>query len=631
MKKHLIFTLLILFFSLKCFSQVFQLANPGFEIWDGNNTDDEPTYWNGFPSSACDLTGVYAVGCNAATITRHGKSTDVRPGSSGNFSCRIFATQITILGNTIIANGALTTGQIRVGSTTASSYQNYNITRTGQQNFRREFNAKPDSISFWARFVCPSTSQEAKMVATIHDNYDYREPEGSDPNAASHVVGNAIHFFTRGNQNWKKYTVPFNYSYPATNPAYILVTFTTNKDAGLGSANDMLFIDDIEMIYNPRLSQLQVNGNNIQNFDPDSLSYYVSVPCQSLPIVTATAASPNATVQVTQAIAGSNTATVNVTAGNITRQYNIYFIHQAITQINADICVGETYTDNWFSLPPQPVPGSFTHTYTSYSSPECDSLYVLSLNVHPSYIADTFNVMICENSAYDFYGTLLADPGVYDTIVPSTYGCDSLVTLNLSVGSFYLLTFNATICQGDSYTLNGFNQSEAGSDTLSFVAVNGCDSLVVLNLSLNPIHFTYIYDTVFQGETYAGNGFLISNTDILGTVKDTLWLTNSFGCDSLVYLHLSIISNDSETNDDNNFKFIIFPNPSANSLNIKIESSTFAVYLVQFFDSFGKMRISEEMFNNDGIIDLKDLSSGFYIVRVLSSANVARYARLVKF
>ena len=27
------------------------------------------------------------------------------------------------------------------------------------------------------------------MIAVIHDNYSYRDPEGSDPNAASHVVG----------------------------------------------------------------------------------------------------------------------------------------------------------------------------------------------------------------------------------------------------------------------------------------------------------------------------------------------------------------------------------------------------------------------------------------------------------
>ena len=68
--------------------QVYQLPNGGFELWDNNysSTDDEPTNWNSFPSADCTV----SFGCAAATATRHERSTDKRPGSTGQYSCKIW-------------------------------------------------------------------------------------------------------------------------------------------------------------------------------------------------------------------------------------------------------------------------------------------------------------------------------------------------------------------------------------------------------------------------------------------------------------------------------------------------------------------------------------------------------------
>ena len=43
----------------------------------------------------------------------------------------------------------------------------------------------------------------------------------------------------------------------------------------------------------------------------------------------------------------------------------------------------------------------------------------------------------------------------------------------------------AAICQGETYTENGFNVSEAGVYTQNLQTVNGCDSVIVLNLTVN--------------------------------------------------------------------------------------------------------------------------------------------------
>lgn len=47
-------------------------------------------------------------------------------------------------------------------------------------------------------------------------------------------------------------------------------------------------------------------------------------------------------------------------------------------------------------------------------------------------------------------------------------------------------SFNETICQGNTYTFNGIAQSATGTYYDTLVNANGCDSLVTLNLTVNP-------------------------------------------------------------------------------------------------------------------------------------------------
>jgi len=342
MRRKIVALFLIMFGSIYLYGQVYQLPNAGFENWDGNGSDDEPTYWNGFPSASCDLSFPASLGCGTATETRHAKSTDIRPESEGNYSIKIFATVINILGNDVTANGNITTGQIRIGSSTATDPQNYNISRTSNSSISQEFNAKPDSIVFWAKFECPSTSQNARMSATIHDSYDYRDPEGSDSNAPNHVVGKAIKNFTRGNQEWQRHSVAFDYSYPATVPEYILLTFTTNMIAGEGSNNDILFVDDVEFIYVTSLNEITVDGSLINGFNPATLTYTIDAECGSIPSVDANSTSNLANITITQTD-GSGPATIEVTNGNESSTYTINFNFTHKTYIDDDICQGELY------------------------------------------------------------------------------------------------------------------------------------------------------------------------------------------------------------------------------------------------------------------------------------------------
>jgi hypothetical protein len=106
----------------------------------------------------------------------------------------------------------------------------------------------PDSIVFWVKYSPNDLQEEARMKATLHDNYPYRDPE--DATASDYVVATAELNYAHTNNLWVRKAVAFDYSGPASNVAYILVTFASNAVPGGGDPDDEVFIDDIELIYN---------------------------------------------------------------------------------------------------------------------------------------------------------------------------------------------------------------------------------------------------------------------------------------------------------------------------------------------------------------------------------------------
>lgn len=65
-------------------------------------------------------------------------------------------------------------------------------------------------------------------------------------------------------------------------------------------------------------------------------------------------------------------------------------------------------------------------------------------------------------------------------------GCDSTVRTSLTVHPTFESSESVTISSGQSYTLpDGTVVTDAGSYTTTFMSVNGCDSVIVTNLSVN--------------------------------------------------------------------------------------------------------------------------------------------------
>src|SRR4029079_4557571 len=76
---------------------------------------------------------------------------------------------------------------------------------------------------------------------------------------------------------------------------------------------------------------------------------------------------------------------------------------------------------------------------------------------------------------------------VIDTL-PAAVGCDSIRTLNLTVSNYINADINASICQGDVYTINGVNYTVAGQYVIDTIIVAAsCDTIRTLNLTVDPL------------------------------------------------------------------------------------------------------------------------------------------------
>jgi len=623
------------------YSQVYQLENPGFEDWPGD-AESEPTGWNSYPSAYCGLSGILAAGCSYAKSAKHSRSTDVRPGATGQYSCCLRAKNTPILNK--LANGALTSGQMRLMSSSASDNSNGNRTIQDNNDYNHRLNAKPDSIVFWAKVVNRSEASQACCHLYIHDNYNLQDPlGGNQAGYESHIVGKVPSYnFSNNGSTWQRHSTPIEYEgCPSNDPQFILITFSTNYIAMSGDDGDELYIDDIELIYNANLSSIKVNGTNIPNFNQNTTDYYVDVPCGETNYLSATTASPRASYSTSLSSDGK-TATINVTHGDKSKTYTIHYHSVKTNPISDHICKGDSYSQNGFTLPIQNNVGSFTFISNSYPLANgCDSVVELNLNVHDTYTKNV-DLTICESATYDFHGQMLSQPGVYQAFLTSRYGCDSIVNLNLMVDDHYQVNLNEHICEGEVYNGNGFeNRYTEEPDTLFFpagIVGNICDSIVILFLEIREIDNVEFIDSIDIDSDYSNYGFELPAIQEAGEYTFTNTFVNKGGCDSIVTLRLKVlpkpVTPEPEPTPDI-VTFEIFPNPTSSGV-ITVRANydiTKDIYDYQIFNEHGMLMDTGYIYSKDTTIDVSKYNSGYYYIKILvgDSVKAQKKRKAIKF
>lgn len=179
---------------------------------------------------------------------------------------------------------------------------------------------------------------------------------------------------------------------------------------------------------------------------------------------------------------------------------------------DVEICQGESYNENGFNIN-NPAPGTYQDSYVN----EDGRSIILNLTVYPTHERN-LQTSICEGNDFN-YGVFhfeAPEAGVHtqEHVFSSVHGCDSLVIMTLTVHPSYEQEITAEICEGEDYKENGFNLTNlsAGTynETLEFETDHDCDSIVNLTLTVHeaPIVDIEGNTTITQGEstTLTANG-----------------------------------------------------------------------------------------------------------------------------
>ena len=182
-------------------------------------------------------------------------------------------------------------------------------------------------------------------------------------------------------------------------------------------------------------------------------------------------------------------------------------------------------------------------------------------------------------------------------------GCDSIVTLNLTINNSN--TGSETVTECDSYTwnTNGQTYTQSGQYTEILSNQSGCDSTVTLDLTINTSSSSTQTETGIDSYTWPVNNQTYNQS---GTY--TAVIPNASGCDSTITLELTLQFTGL---DENKSSYVaVYPNPTYNSFTLSTKDMINMNY--SLVDIHGKVFFTGKIESSEEMVNTSKLSNGQY-------------------
>ena len=176
--------------------------------------------------------------------------------------------------------------------------------------------------------------------------------------------------------------------------------------------------------------------------------------------------------------------------------------------------------------------GNYTDIFTRPGA--CDSIVNVDLTIFNKQF-NTISASTCDEYISPSGNYIWNATGSYNDTIPTTNGCDSIITVNLTVLPPTFSQINVNTCGVYTSPSRQYTFTETGTyqDTIS--NAEGCDSIITINLTIEE----YIYQDI---EAFSCNSYLSPSGQFTwtnsGTYQDTI--INSDGCDSVFTVELTL-------------------------------------------------------------------------------------------
>ena len=270
----------------------------------------------------------------------------------------------------------------------------------------------------------------------------------------------------------------------------------------------------------------------------------------------------------------------------------------------------------------QSAAGNYVDSLSTASG--CDSLVTTTLTIS-SVITNNVTASVCSGDSLFLGGAYQSAAGNYVDSLSTASGCDSLVTTTLTVNTASSST-DTQLAACDFTWIDGVTYT-ASNSTATFTTSNalGCDSVVTLDLTINPIVAT-IAQNGNDIEASATNGAAPYSFDwstgestpsITPAANGPYWVvvSDANACSSdTTSFDVTFVSGNGILSIDNVFN--IYPNPTNDLINIDTKGNN--QYLsANVYDIFGKLLIN----TNNSKISLNKFEDGVYILEINTPTN----------
>ena len=220
-----------------------------------------------------------------------------------------------------------------------------------------------------------------------------------------------------------------------------------------------------------------------------------------------------------------------------------------VTIHNSDVVFAPAVTacDSYYWAGPDTTittSGTYVHTFTNIHG--CDSIVSLDVTINTSYNVNAPAVADCDSYYWAAADTTILTSGTYVHTFASIHGCDSVVTLPVTIYKSATPTTAPAVTACDQYYWAEADTTilTSGSYTHVFSTIHGCDSVVTLPVTIHNSDVVVITTPIEACDSYY---WAEADTTILTSGTYVHVFANVHGCDSVVSLPVTIHKSEAKT------------------------------------------------------------------------------------
>ena len=288
---------------------------------------------------------------------------------------------------------------------------------------------------------------------------------------------------------------------------------------------------------------------------------------------------------------------------------------------------------------------SGTYTETIPNGVGCDSVVTTNLTIIHS-TDSTLMMTACNEYTSPSGNYVWTMSGTYQDTIPNAIGCDSNLTIVLSIINSSTFDQTITICKGDTFSIGSSSYSTAGIYMDTLVNTMGCDSIVTTELIVDEVDVTlslagftltadnangtyqWIYcdsnNLPIPGATDQSYTALVSGNYAVVITDNNNNCTDTSACTLVDGVGIIDITKDIAVK--------VFPNPAGADLStVTIEVENLKDYQIVIRDLTGKLVFNRDHLNLKlNTIDISKYAAGSYFIEVKTNNNSA-FSKLIVF